>query len=149
MAARFRCAAMFFARANVFQRQAAESTAHSRLTAFHLSHLGCFLLCSLFVCRHTASSVSLFMQVAVHLHNQQALLLRAVSHRRKHRCPIRKRCRRHNGWVLKPRHGDPSALRVEEKWWHDSSRSPYWHYLEGDASFNKHSYSEVEFYDEG
>ena len=33
MAARFRCAAMFFACANGFQRQAAQSTAHSRLTA--------------------------------------------------------------------------------------------------------------------
>ena len=88
------------------------------------------------------------MQVAVHLHNQHALLSRAVSHRRQHRCPIRKRCRRHNGWVLKPRHGDPSALRVEEKWWHDSSRSPYWHYFKDDASFNEHSYSGVEFYDE-
>ena len=139
---------MFFARANVFKRQAAESTAHSRLTAFHFSHLGCFPLRSLLLCRHTASSVSLFMQVAVHLHNQQALLLRAASHRRQHRCPIRKRCRRHNGWVRKPRHGDPSALRVEEKWWHDSSRSPYWHYFKDDASFNEHSYSGVEFYDE-
>ena len=133
---------------NYARQQSVLCAAHSRLTASHFSHLGCSLLCCPVHCRPMATSASLFMQVAVHLHNQHALLLRAASRRRQHRCRIRKRCKRHNGWVIKPRQGDPSALRVEEKWWHDSSRSPYWHYFKDDASFNEHSYSGVEFYDE-
>ena len=148
MAARLRCVAMFFAHANVFERQAAECVAHSRLTASHFSHLGCSLLRCPVHCRRMASSASLFMQVAVHLHNQHALLLRVASSRRQQHSLIRKRCKRHNGWVIKPRQVDPSALRVEEKWWHDSSRSPYWHYFKDDASFNEHSFSGVAFYDD-
>ena len=39
---------------------------------------------------------------------------------------------RRNGWDVKPRHGkDPNALIVEDKWWHDSSKSVYLSRAEG------------------
>ena len=56
---------------------------------------------------------------------------------------------RRNGWDVKPRHGkDPNALIVEDKWWHDSSKSVYWQYFKDDTSFNERTIQAVEFYDE-
>ena len=56
---------------------------------------------------------------------------------------------RRNGWDVKPRHGkDPNALIVEDKWWHDSSKSVYWQYFKDDTSFNERTIQYVEFYDE-
>ena len=56
---------------------------------------------------------------------------------------------RWNGWDVKPRHGkDPNALIVEDKWWHDSSKSVYWQYFKDDTSFNERTIQFVEFYDE-
>ena len=56
---------------------------------------------------------------------------------------------RRNGWDVKPRHGkDPNALIVEDKWWHDSSKSVYWQYFKDDTSFNERTIQFVEFYDE-
>ena len=56
---------------------------------------------------------------------------------------------RWNGWDVKPRHGkDPNALIVEDKWWHDSSKSVYWQYFKDDTSFNERTIQAVEFYDE-
>ena len=60
---------------------------------------------------------------------------------------FRKAHYRRNGWDVKPRHGkDPNALIVEDKWWHDSSKSVYWQYKD-DTSFNS-TIQVVEFYDE-
>ena len=56
---------------------------------------------------------------------------------------------RRNGWDVKPRHGkDPNALIVEDKWWHDSSKSVYWQYFKDDTSFNERTIQAVEFYDD-
>jgi hypothetical protein len=37
---------------------------------------------------------------------------------------------------------------VEDKWWHDSSKSVYWQYFKDDTSFNERTIQYVEFYDE-
>ena len=55
---------------------------------------------------------------------------------------------RRNGWVVNPRQGDPAALIVEDKWWHDNSKSPYWAYFQCNDSYNERSHAGVAFYDE-
>ena len=101
-----------------------------------------FLLCSEH-CRKT----SLLLKVAVHLQEQRVLLVRHGLNKK--RRSFKKIHYRRNGWDVKPRHGkDPNALVVEDKWWHDSSKSVYWQYFKDDTSFNECTVQAVEFYDE-
>ena len=90
----------------------------------------------------------MFQKVALHLHNQHVYLFRRLLRRRAEAQGLSKPFRRRNGWKLKPRQGDPAALVVEAKWWHDNSKSPYWSYFQGNDSYNERSHKGVTFYDE-
>ena len=66
----------------------------------------------------------LLLKVALHIHHQRIYLFRRrqLQYEAK-QCKLIKPFTRRNGWALKPRQGDPAALVVEEKWWHDNSKS--------------------------
>ena len=92
------------------------------------------------LCRRVSSQHNLILlKVALHLHNQHVYLFRHGQRRRAELRELHKPCLRRNGWVVKPRQGDPGAKVVEDKWWRDNSKSPYWEYFKSDASYNERS----------
>ena len=90
----------------------------------------------------------MLQKVALHIHNQHVYLFRRLLRRRADPHGLSKPFRRRNGWVVNPRQGDPAALIVEDKWWHDNSKSPYWAYFQCNDSYNERSHAGVAFYDE-
>jgi hypothetical protein len=90
----------------------------------------------------------MLQKVALHIHNQHVYLFRRLLRRRADPHGLSKPFLRRNGWVVNPRQGDPAALIVEDKWWHDNSKSPYWAYFQCNDSYNERSHAGVAFYDE-